>query len=66
MKTLLIEQVSNGWIVKPLDYRGAQAGFTQYPPEIAVFRTIEELQKALPELLAEPVVNPVLAVDLEE
>lgn len=50
MKTILIEQVSNGWIVRP--FQPCEGWATAERGVISVFTTIESLQAALPELLA--------------
>ena len=63
MKTILIERVSNGWIARP--FQPCSNWTTKEQGSISVFRTIEELQAALPSLLAEPIVNPVLVAGLK-
>lgn len=50
MKTILIEEVSNGWIVRNHDPFSLNPSYK--PGEIHVFQSIEELQNALPDLLA--------------
>lgn len=49
MKSLLIETVSNGWIVRP--FQPCDNWVSTERPEIAVFTKIEDLQAAIPELL---------------
>lgn len=51
MKTILIEEVSNGWIVREpelLQYPGQPYQLPQPP---FVYQRIEDLQNALPDLL---------------
>lgn len=50
MKTILIEQVANGWIV-----RGNDPAFiaTRCKTDFHVYRSIKELQAELPDLLAD-------------
>lgn len=52
MKTILIETVSNGWIVRP--FQPGPTWSTSDTPHIAVFNTIQELCAALPKLLTYP------------
>jgi len=52
MKTLLIERVQNGWIVRPFTPGLCGWATTDYP-QIFVFKTVEEMCEALPGLLAE-------------
>lgn len=49
MKTILIEHVSNGWIVRPFDPCANWACSDRQA--MAVFTKMDDLQKALPELL---------------
>jgi hypothetical protein len=49
MKTILIETVSNGWIVRPFEPCDAWA--TQSRPNIAVYNSMDELQADIPKLL---------------
>jgi len=51
MKSLLIERVVNGWLVRP--FQPCQEWARGEQTEIYVYRTQEELQAALPELLKE-------------
>lgn len=51
MKTILIEGVSNGWIVRP--FSPCESWMKSDCPEIAVFTTIESLAEALPRLLTD-------------
>lgn len=52
MKSLIIEQCKNGWIVRPREFTNGYT--TEFPiSSMTVYHTIEELQKALPELLQE-------------
>lgn len=51
MKTLLIETVTNGWIVRP--FSPCRDWVVADRPEIAVFNRMIDLQTALPDLLAE-------------
>lgn len=50
MKTIVIERVSNGWIVRPFSDSCNWARGDQV--EMSVFTRIEDLQGALPLLLA--------------
>lgn len=50
MKTLTITEVKNGWVVK--DISSGMNCFTDNASECSVYQTIEQLQKALPDLLA--------------
>lgn len=50
MKTILIEEVANGWIVTNND--PAFVATRCKSVDIHVYQSIEDLQKALPELLA--------------
>lgn len=56
MKTILIETVTNGWIVRPFspgcDWAQGEKS------SIAVFTKIEDLQSAIPILLADEFVQP--------
>jgi len=56
MKSLVIETVSNGWIVRP--YANGPGWPSCDPPFMAVFTTIEELQKAIPTMLTEELKAP--------
>lgn len=49
MKTILIEQVANGWIVKNTDI----CSISYKPGDIHVYRSIGELQSDLPNLLGD-------------
>lgn len=49
MKTLLIETVTNGWIVRPFSF--SEHWSTAATSTIAVYNNISELQKDLPKLL---------------
>lgn len=49
MKTLIIESVSNGWIVRTRPEPQGAAYFVDEP--VAVFNSISDLQTALPVLL---------------
>lgn len=56
MKALIIEQVSNGWIVKPFE---PLVAYTKFGPEnTAVYETIASLQRAIPALLTGTPENP--------
>lgn len=50
MKTLLIETVTNGWIVRP--FSPCRDWVVADRPAIAVFNRMIDLQEALPDLLA--------------
>lgn len=58
MKTILIEQVANGWIVRENDL--LSLGHSYKPGNIHVYRTIHELAAELPKLLADepPIAQP--------
>ncbi len=49
MKTIIIEQVTNGWIVRPFQLVPDYA--VRANCDVNVYRAIEELQEALPSLL---------------
>jgi hypothetical protein len=49
MKSILIEKVSNGYIVRP--YSSCQTYSTIDQPIISVYKTVEDIQKDLPGLL---------------
>lgn len=49
MKTILIEAVSNGWIVRP--FQPCADWHCTDRPGIAVYNRLEDLQKDLPKLL---------------
>jgi hypothetical protein len=49
MKTIIIERVSNGWIVRPFSLCEA---WTVRDSFMAVYVTMEELQQDLPHLLS--------------
>ena len=49
MKTILIEVVSNGWIVRP--FQACEDWAITDKAAIAVFRSMSELQAALPNLI---------------
>lgn len=51
MKTIIIEAVSNGWIVRP--FEPCENWISISRPNIAVFTKIEDLAAALPELLCD-------------
>ncbi len=55
MKTLIVEEVSNGWIVRPFD---PQPWFKFGPENTAVYETVKALQDALPTLLCGTPQNP--------
>jgi hypothetical protein len=65
-KTLTIETVSNGWIVRPYpdfnQYRGECGTFVSLD-EISCYTRIEELQRALPALLG---CEPPVVIDDDE
>lgn len=48
MKTILIERVSNGWIVRPFEPSGGWS--TCNNPMLAVYTKIEDLQQDIPRL----------------
>lgn len=57
MKTITIERVSNGWIVRPFTPGATWA--CSDAPEIAVYTEIADLQQDLPKLMdVPPVVAP--------
>lgn len=49
MKTILIEQVANGWIVRDQDV----CSISYKPGNIRVYRNVKELQADLPNLLCD-------------
>ena len=51
MKTIMIECVANGWIVRPFSPCNSWANTDQ--PTMFVYKTIEELQEAIPMLVGE-------------
>jgi len=55
MKTILIETVSNGWIVRP--FCDGPTWPSCDHPGMAVFTNIEELQKAIPALLTSEILD---------
>lgn len=55
MKSILIEPATNGWIVKAYDPLELRSGVTA-ADSVAVFNKVEDLQAALPTLLAQPMV----------
>lgn len=50
-KTLTIEIVSNGWIVRPYPDFSQNCCTTAAPEEVSCYTRIEELQRSLPALL---------------
>jgi len=52
MRTIVIERVSNGWIVRPFSFNPTWGPCDQ--PSLAVYVTIEELQRDLPKLIDVP------------
>lgn len=52
MKTITIEQVSNGWIVRP--FNPSCPDWASERPAMAVFNTIDALLQAMPALLDAP------------
>lgn len=50
VKTILIEEVANGWIVRNYDPAFSTTSYKSL--DIHVYQSIEDLQNALPELLA--------------
>lgn len=59
MKTVLIERVRNGWLVRPFNTNHCFDGTCRGDEnDVSVYRTIEELQKDLPMLVEwEPAVR---------
>jgi len=57
MKSLLIETVTNGWIVKAYDPRDIWSGVST--DTVAVFNKVEDLQAALPALLIDPQISDI-------
>lgn len=51
MKTIIIESVSNGYLVRPFHYCPDWAASVR--SEIAVFNNLADLQAALPDLLVD-------------
>lgn len=52
MKTIIIERVSNGWIVRP--FTPSNQWCCTDPPEMAVYTEIADLQQDLPRLMDVP------------
>lgn len=54
MKTLMIERVSNGWIVRPFTARNDWACGSAVESPIAVYTRMEDLQADIPRLMEYP------------
>ncbi len=51
MKTILIERVANGWIVRP--FLPSEGWVSQDRQEMYVYLKVEDLQRDLPKLIAD-------------
>lgn len=56
-KTITIETVSNGWIVRPFPDYNQHCCTTTPAEEISCYTSVEALQQALPSLLREPIIE---------